>query len=210
MATISPTESIRGPRGVAQDGPIYRLSVDQYRRMIEQGILTPEDRVELLEGVLVPKMAINPPHRIATRLVRVALERILPPGWYADQQQPIATAESVPEPDVAVIRGETTDYPDRHPGPDDLALVVEVADSSPARDQAEKKRIYARSGIAVYWLVNLPARRIEVYSDPTGPADAPDYRAWRDYGTEDMVPVVVAGRELARLAVRDLLPRREA
>lgn len=82
--------------------PIHRLSVAQYRGMLEAGILKSGDPVELLEGWLVQKMTKNPPHRIATRRVRVALEALAPHGWYVDAQEPIVTADSEPEPDVAI------------------------------------------------------------------------------------------------------------
>ncbi len=185
----------------------YRFSVAQYHAMMQAGILTSDDRVELLEGLLVTKRAINPPHRTTTHNVRVALERIVPPGWYVDQQQPVATADSMPEPDVAVIRGDSNDYADRHPGPGEVALVVEVADTSLTKDKTEKKRIYAAAGIPIYWLVNLTERRIEVYNDPTGPDAWPDYRIRTDFGAETVVPLVLEGREIARLNVGELLPR---
>jgi Uma2 family endonuclease len=118
--------------------PIHRLTVQQYRAMGRTGILTSEDRVELLEGWLVEKMTKNPPHRIATRRARVALERVVPAGWYVDTHEPITTADSEPEPDVAVIRGRTEDYPDRNPGADHVALIVEVADATLVRDRHVK------------------------------------------------------------------------
>jgi Uma2 family endonuclease len=186
--------------------PIWRLSVDQYHEMIRTGILTADDPVELLEGWLVTKMPKNPPHRVATRLIRKALEGVVPAGWYVDAQEPITTADSEPEPDAMVVRGDTRQYLDRHPGPRDLALVVEVADATLQRDRTSKKRLYAAAAIAVYWIVNLPERHFEVYTDPSGPAIQPDYRHRQDYGPEDAVPLVIDGREVGRLAVRELLP----
>lgn len=192
--------------GAIPDVPIYRLSVEQYHAMARAGILTEDDPVELLEGWLVQKMTKHRPHVIATGLVRRELERLLPSGWYVAIQDPITTAESEPEPDVAVVRGEERDYPDRHPGPQDVPLVVEIADSSLEQDRGAKKRLYARAGIAVYWIVNLVERQIEIYTEPTGPAANPDYRQRRDYGLADSIPVVLDGAEIFSLAVRDLLP----
>lgn len=188
-------------------GPPYRLTLDQYHRMVEAGVLTKEDRVELLEGWLVVKMPNHPPHRWSTRKVRVAIERRLPPGWFADEQKPITLPlrGSEPEPDLQVARGEPVDYPDRHPGPADLGLLIEVSDSSVAQDQRLKARIYAREGIPTYWILNLVARRLEVYTDPTGPSDTPGYRQRKDYGPDEEVPLVLDGREVGRIAVRDLL-----
>src|SRR5207247_5767280 len=116
------------------DVPIYRLTVEQYRAMAEAGILTEDDPVELLEGWLVRKMTKNPPHVVATGLVRRTLEQLLPSGWYVAVQDPISMADSDPEPDVAVVRGEVRDYLDRHPGPQDVVTVVEVADTSLKQD----------------------------------------------------------------------------
>ena len=185
---------------------IWRLSVDQYHAMIHAGILTDDDPVELLEGWLVAKMPKNPPHRAVTRLLRQVLERLVPAEWYVDSQEPITTDDSEPEPDVVVVRGETRHYLDRHPGPNDVGLVIEVADTTLQRDRGFKKRLYARAGIPVYWIVNLSDNQCEVYTEPSGPEPQPDYRQRQDYGASDVIPVVLAGIEVGRIAVRELLP----
>ena len=107
---------------------------------------------------------------------------------------------------VTIVRGETRQYLDRHPGPQDVALVVEVADSSLQRDRSLKKRLYAEARIPVYWIVNLLANQIEVYSEPSGPHEQPDYQQQQIYGLADTVPVVIEGSEVGRLLVQDLLP----
>lgn len=188
------------------DVPIYRLSVEQYQAMAQAGILTEDDPVELLEGWLVYKMTKNRPHSVATRRTRRALERVAPAGWYVDSQEPITTGDSEPEPDVFVARQELADNLQRHPGPGEVALVVEVADTTLQQDRETKKRVYARAGIPVYWIVNLIERRIELYTDPTGPAEASDYRHRRDVGPDESVPVLLDGKEVGRLAVAELLP----
>jgi Uma2 family endonuclease len=114
--------------------------------------------------------------------------------------------ESEPEPDVSVVRGDTRSYLTRHPGPSDTGLVVEVADESLVRDRGVKKRLYARARSPHYWIVNLIDRQVEVYSDPTGPADKPDYRLRRIYGGDERVPVILDGVEVGTIAIRDLLP----
>lgn len=174
--------------------------------MIREGILTEDDPVELLDGYLVTKMPRNPPHRLTTQLTREALTRLCPAGWFVDAQEPITTDTSEPEPDVAVIRGDRRAFTDRHPGPGDLALVVEVADTSLSRDRGSKKRLYARAALPVYWIVNLIDRQIEVYTDPTGPAEEPDYRQRQVFETGAELPVEIAGREVGRVSVADLLP----
>jgi Uma2 family endonuclease len=181
---------------------LWRLGVDQYHAMVEAGILTTDDPVELLDGYLVAKMPKNPSHTAATYLVRKALERLVPSGWLVHAQEPVTLASSEPEPDVLVVRGEPRHYLDRHPGPRDVALVVEVADASLRKDRGLKKRLYAEAGIALYWVVNLVDRRLETYAEPSGS----DYRQKQEYGPDDEVAVVVGGVEVGRVAVRDVLP----
>jgi Uma2 family endonuclease len=205
--SIPQTRSVTGPPAGRPEDVIWRLSVEQYHEMIRAGILTSDDPVELLEGWLVCKMPKSPSHRISVRLTRDALQAVVPAGWYVDSQEPITLADSEPEPDVTVIRGETRDYFDRHPGPTDLALVVEVADTTLERDRRVKKRLYALAGLVIYWIINLSELLVEVYTEPSGPAEEPDYRERRDYGVDDSVPVVIEGREVGRIDVRELLPR---
>ena len=185
---------------------IWRFSVDQYHAMIQAGILTEDDPVELLEGWLITKMSKNPRHTFATQLTRDTVASLLPLGWYVNVQEPITTGDSEPEPDVVVVRGDRRQYLDRHPGPQDVALVVEVADSSLQRDRSLKKRLYAAAGISGYWIVNLIDRQIEVYTEPSGPTEQPDYRQQQIYGPTDTVPVVVEDHEIGRLSVQDVLP----
>lgn len=185
---------------------IWRLSVDRYHSMIKNGILTDEDPVELLEGWLVFKMPKNPPHRAATRIVRMAIESILPSGWYVDSQEPIALFDSEPEPDVVVVRGDTRQYLDRHPGAEDIALVVEVSDTTLQRDRSLKKRIYARAGIPIYWIVNLLDRQIEGYTQPFGEGEDANYATQQNYGLQDSLPLEIEGFEIGILSVNSLLP----
>lgn len=185
---------------------IWRLSVDQYHAMVRLGILTSDDPVELLEGWLIPKMPKNPLHRATTRLIREALEGVIPAGWYVDTQEPITTPDSEPEPDVVIVRGDTRHYLDRHPGPADVALVIEVADTTLQRDRELKKRLYASAGISVYWLMNLVERQLEVYTQPSGPKKQPIYAIQQIYRSNDKVPVILEGAEIARLPIQNLLP----
>jgi Uma2 family endonuclease len=192
--------------GPVPDEPVWRLTVEQYHEMLHAGILHSGDPVELLEGILVAKMTKYPPHTLSTQLTREALQSLFKAGWYVNDQEPITTLDSEPEPDVSVIRGARRDFLDRHPGPQDLALVVEIADTTLRRDRGRKKRLYARAGIPQYWIVNLVDRQLEVYTAPSGPADEPDYGQRQVFGPTDAVPVVVDGTEVGRLTVSDLLP----
>ena len=153
--------------------------------MIDAGIIKDGEPLELLDGRLVPKMPKKPPHRISTRRTADALSNVLPKGWYVDTQEPVTLLElhlgagNVPEPDVAVIRGETDDYSEQHPSADSVALVVEVADSTLRDDRGLKKSIYAHARIPEYWIVNLIDRQLEVYQRPTGSGLKADFEVRR-------------------------------
>ena len=185
---------------------IWRLSVDNYHEMIHVGILTDDDPVELIEGWLVTKMPKNPAHTLATENTRDGLAEIIPSGWFVRMQEPITTEDSEPEPVVMVVRGKRQDYPDQHPGPADVALVVEVADATLSRDRSLKLRMYARARIAVYWILNLPDQQLEVYTVPEGAGDEATYRIQTIYRIDDHALISIEGREVGQLTIRALLP----
>lgn len=184
---------------------LARFSVERYQRMIESGILTSDDKVELLENYVVLKMPRNPPHDSTIQRMLRPLLRPLPPDWDLRIQLAVALPDSQPEPDFAVVKGSAADYEARHPGPTEVGIVVEVANSSILRDQRDKTRIYARGGIPFYWIVNLVDRRIEVYSQPSGPADVPAYHSFQLYQPGDSVPLILDGNTVATIPVADLL-----
>lgn len=152
---------------IAITEPIWRLSVTHYHSMIASGILTEDDQIELLEGLLIAKMPKNPQHRLSTGLLQDALLSILPANYHLNVQEPITLKESEPEPDLAIVRGQRLDYRDRHPTADDLELVIEVSSSTLERDRTLKQRIYTKAGISTYWILNLEDRQLEVYTQPT-------------------------------------------
>jgi Uma2 family endonuclease len=188
-----------------------RLSVDQYDQMVENGILPETNRFELIEGNLVEKMTKRPSHSVVTGLCLDAIEAVLPSGWHTRVEQPvrIPSRDSEPEPDVTVARGKRTDFLDRHPGPEDVALVVEVTGSSVAKDRA-LARTYGGGGIPAYWIVNVPRRRIEVYEGP-GPKQGRvgRYQAPKILGATESVDLIIDGQVVGRIAVAELLPRAE-
>lgn len=186
--------------------PVYQLTVDQYHRMIESGVLTDEDRVELLEGYIVPKMPHNPPHDVTIDKAQDALRRGLPVGWRLRIQSAITTSDSEPEPDFAIVPCPAERYLAHHPYPEDIATLIEVADTTLQRDRGDKGQLYARAGIAIYWIINLQDRQVEVYTDPTGPGPTPCYRQRQDFGVNDSVPLVIGGQVVAMVPVADLLP----
>jgi Uma2 family endonuclease len=139
-------------------------------------------------------------------LVSAALEPTIPSGWRVRNHAAVVLSDSQPEPDLAIVRGTARSYLTRHPSTADVGLLVEVADSSLLRDQRDKTRIYARGNIAVYWIVNLVDRRIEVYSQPSGPTAVPAYGSFQVYQPGDVIPLVLDGRTVGTLQVDDLLP----
>jgi len=183
---------------------MHRFSVEDYHEMGRAGILGPEDRVELLEGWIVKKMNLNPPHMVCVKLCDAALTAAIPAQWHTRTQGPVTTEASEPEPDVAVVRGAVRDYLTKHPAGSDTALVVEVADSSLSNDRY-KRAIYAQAGFPHYWIVDLTARHVEVYGEPIGGQDA-RYRKEQILKPGQEIPLVIDGAEIAMIPVAELLP----
>jgi Uma2 family endonuclease len=182
---------------------LYRLTVRQFERMIEDGIIAEDERVELIEGLLVAKPRRNRLYIVAGNKGLRILWRMIPPGWYVAKGVPIVASEwSRPEPDLAVIRGVVDDYDEREATADDTALVVEIAEANLAADRADLARTYAAAGIPVYWIINLVEGQVEIFSDPRREC----YRTQQVLARGQDVPVVVAGVEVGWIAVADVLP----
>ena len=182
-----------------------RFTVAEYHRIGEAGILTEDDRVELLEGWIVPKMTHGPRHDFTIDCVDEIVRGRLPKGWRIRIQSAITTVDSEPEPDLAIVRGPAIRYKKRHPGPGEIGVVMEVADASLDDDRNVKARLYARAGIPVYWILNLVDETIEVFSDPSGPESEPSYRTQEIFRGGGEVPLTIDGDVIARIAVKDLL-----
>src|SRR5438552_16305840 len=170
---------------------VYRLTVDQYHAMIDAGVLTEDDSVELLEGVLVFKMPKNPPHTYSTQSAMRCFQGILPEPWLYRVQEPVTLTDGEPEPDGAIVRGALRDYLERHPGPADTALIIDVADSTLSQDRGIKLRSYARAGIPTYWIINLVERCIEVYTRPNAAVAEPTYDHRHVFAASDKLSVVL-------------------
>jgi Uma2 family endonuclease len=186
--------------------PLYRFTVAQYHRMTELGILTANDRVELLHGWILCKMPRNPPHDAAVTRINRRLLPILSDEWLLRVQCAITLRGSEPEPDFAIVRGPESTYVRRKPGPRDVALLLEVADSTLLPDRHGKGATYAQARIPEYWILNLVESRLEVYTQPRA-GRSPGYRQQRIYNADEAVPLVLGGYEIARIPVIDLLPR---
>jgi Uma2 family endonuclease len=200
------TPATATPVTYGQDASMARFSVARYQRMIETGILTAADKVELLENYVVLKMPRNPPHDGTIQVVEETLRPVIPQGWRLRTQLTVVLTDSQPEPDFAIVRGNARTYLARHPAPADVGLLIEVADSSLLRDQRDKTRIYARGSIPCYWIINLIDQRIEVYTQPSGPTPIPAYQSFQTYQPGDAIPLVLDGAPVGTVAASDLLP----
>jgi Uma2 family endonuclease len=202
MATVTTSPEQTAPEFTTSATP-FRLSLDQYERMVDAGILGPRDKVHLIRGILVAKMVENDPHATADDLCGAELNRLLPPGWYVRAGKPIRLPNQVskPEPDRTVVRGQIRDYARRSPEPQDIALVVEVADSS-LIDDRQQANLYAQAGISGYWIINVKESQIEVYSNP-GPHG---YQNLEVLNPGHKLTLMIDGAAVGQIAVADLLP----
>lgn len=169
----------------------YRFTVEEYYRMGEIGIFPPDVRVELVDGLVRRMPPIHPPHAsivdrlnamLAARLAGVALLRVQGPIHLDNYNEP--------QPDLTIMRFRD-DYSRRHPSPDDVLLIVEVADTSLRYDRDEKMPRYGRAGVPESWLVDVQAGTITVFTEPHAGG----------YGQEQ---VVTRGQEIVSLAVEGL------
>ena len=205
IATMLPTDPT-GPEWLPS--PPYRLTLEQYERMVNEGIIGEHDRVHLINGILVAKMTQNDPHCTADDLCDAALRRVIPAGWYIRGAKPIRHPR-----------------PGRPPGQQARARSLRRAGDGPRlranappgrptspwssrspipawRKIASRHRGLRARGIPVYWIVNLVDRQVEVYTKP-GPQG---YRSTEIFTEGQSVPVVIGGQEVGRIAVEDILP----
>jgi Uma2 family endonuclease len=178
----------------------------EYERLIDLEFFQPGERLELIDGVMVVREPQYSPHATATQLVQRALERAFGAGFCVRAQLPIALDDaSEPEPDAAVVPGDPRDYRNAHPTRP--LLVVEVAQSRLAFDRWHKASLYARGGIAEYWVVNLVDRVLEVHREPRVVRRAPygfSYRSITPVAPPATVTPLAAPS--TAISVADLLP----
>jgi Uma2 family endonuclease len=157
------------------------LNVEEFHRMVAAGVLDEDERVELLEGVIVAMTPQSAPHARRIQWLTRFLVRTLGDEYAVRPQLQLTLGErNEPEPDLAVVRAEATSE-DRHP--ETAVLVIEVAGDSLRRDRRVKAALYSRFAVPEYWIVNLEARVVEVFSDPD--AAAGTYRRNRVLSTAE-------------------------
>ena len=202
---MSVATAINPPSGLdlSDDEPVWPITVAMYADMIRLGILDEKARVYLWKGRLAERMPPNPPHSDAVKASYDFLGRVLPPGFDVDRERPMSLTlhPSVPQPDIAVIRGRFKDFAPQFFPATVVAFIVEVSDTTLAKDR-KPVFTYAAEGIPVYWLLNLASRRLEVHSEP---ADG-TYTRVTPFGPDEEAPIVLDGREVGRVRVADLLP----
>ena len=188
------------PDTAAREGPrSRRFTHDEYMRMGEAGILTEDDPVELIHGQIVEMSPENSPHRICiAKANQLFVEALSGTDCFVQPQSTLPLdAHNAPEPDLAVLRGTPDALME---GELPVVLAVEVADSSLERDRNVKQALYAAAGIPVYWIVNLQARTVEVYTEP----EAERYRERTTRGEDETVSL--PGDTDATISVHSLLP----
>lgn len=185
----------------------YRLTVDEFLRLVDLGFFPDKPDVELINGLLVKRMTKRRPHSFSVGKLYSLLHELLPLTWCIQAENPIVlNANSRPEPDIAVIRGNQDDYRDRDPVASDIGLVIEVSESTYRKDRDVMWRLYATAGIPVYWIVNLTARRVEAYSEPSGKGKAAEYLVSRIFTEEQEIPLGLEGVANRAIRVREILP----
>lgn len=179
-----------------------RFTRFEYDRLVEQGFFERE-RLELLDGLLVVKEPQGSRHAATVVRIGQVLERAFGPGYHCREHAPVALDRvSEPEPDVAVVPGRAAEY--FHAHPTKPVLVVEVADSSIAKDRAHKSALYARAQLAEYWVVNLVDEVVEVHRDPVRTPAGCRYRSVRLLRRGAKLTPLAAPR--TRIRVAALLP----
>lgn len=146
-----------------------KVIVTEYHKMIEAGILTEQDRVELINGEIIRMSPIGSKHATNVKQINTLFNRMIGDKAVVSVQDPITLGtQSEPEPDIVLLSPPLEKYWDRHPGAEDIYLVIEVADSSLDYDREIKLPLYASSGIAEVWIINMNAEEIEIHTQPEG------------------------------------------
>jgi hypothetical protein len=193
---------------------VLPLTVDQYHRMIASGILREGQPTELIDGVLVRRdrsdrggspMSHGPRHALTLKRTERQLRGVEAFGFHLHVQLPVTLGTTQePEPDITVVRGRAEDYQGRHPGPTDIGALLEVSDSTLDYDRTTKQRLYAAAGIAPYWIVNIPDRRIEVYDQPVIAEGR--YALRTDYQPEQTLRLTLSPTDFVEVQVSQILP----
>ncbi len=197
-ATLAPAPAPR---------PQTRITVEEYYRLMETGVVPEDGRQELIHGIIVARPTINPPHACTLRNLYPLLFQLLGTEYVLCNQTPITLPpDSEPIPDFVIANGPKEMYYTRHPGPSDIKIVIEVADTSSASDRTKKLQYYSEAMLPEYWIVNIPKLRVEVYTEPSFAGDFYVYRTRKDCAIDDSVQVIIDGATIGSISVREILP----
>ena len=148
--------------------PDYHWTVDALYRALDAGVFEHPERLELIQGRIIENPAMNPPHASLADIIAQMLRDALQPALIVREEKCIHIAfDGEPIPDVSVVRGKRTDYGKRHPTPDDVVLLVEVADTTAAYDLGDKADLYAAAGVTDYWVVLVNEMAVVRHRVPT-------------------------------------------
>ena len=163
ITTSSPPEILLAPDN------LKRWTVEEYHRLSEVGLLSPIERTELIAGQIILMAAKGTPHVTALRLLALQFDEFLRnQPYFASTQDPVQLNDlSEPEPDLAIVKGDALTYASRHPQPEDVRLIVEVADSTLNQDCNVKDKAYAEANIAEYWVLDLKHQQLHIFQGPT-------------------------------------------
>jgi Uma2 family endonuclease len=180
---------------------VRRWTREEYERLARKGFFRPDERVELVDGVIYEMTPQGGFHATVVWKAQEILRSLLAKGFFIRSQMPLALgADSEPEPDIAIIQGDPEDFSESHP--ETAVLVIEVADASLVHDTQRKKPMYARSGIPDYWVFRLREKTLEVNRDPVEGV----YRSRQVLHLQDSVsPLFASG---ISIPVADFFPRR--
>ncbi len=185
---------------------LRRWTRQEYDHMVEAGVFSPHDHVELLDGEILAMTPQSSAHATAIGLVEAALRPLFSADHHLRTQRPFALDDkSEPEPDIAVVPGGLRQYRNAHPTT--AVLLVEVSDTTLLYDRTHKAAAYARAGIPEYWIVNLSDGVLEVYRDPLPAPETPlgwAYQTTRVVRASETVAPLTAPK--AQILIRDLLP----
>ena len=184
----------------------YPISVAQFEAMDRHDIFAPDEKLELIHGLITRKAPIKPPHASATTRLMYLLSRRCPDGWLVRCQLPVALSDdSLPQPDFVVAQGQFAAYDDAHPTPSQTGLVVEVSETTLAFDLGVKLALYAAAKIPEYWVVDLANGKLHVHTLPRG-GKKPGYGSVSALGLDDEVPLTLRGEAFGAIRVGDFVP----
>jgi Uma2 family endonuclease len=186
---------------------LWRLSVADYLKMIEVGILSEKDRVFLWKGTVLQKMSKGRPHIVTVMNLLGALNRLLAAHrYYVEKEDPInlvRRTDTMPEPDLKIVRGRPGDYGDI-PTTQEVPLIVEVADTTLGFDMGAKQRLFAAESVPEYWVVSVTGRWIEVFTQPSGPQTPVGYQSRKTYRLGDSIPVQLDGTLIGHILLDEV------